>query len=84
MEANRSERKPAGVGLPSSVRKMRGINVDAPRKKGSEANRNEVLHSKLRVKLNRLVRRTHGCGKRLYMLVRSLAMARLRDDLYQR
>ena len=167
MEAKRSERKPAGAGLPSSVRKMRGINVDAPqvktvsfdrdvdllgssarkeasvhagsgrrwwsgraaggrtsrldagtmatslrllrrlpkaakhrsdryeaysipplilriKEKGSEANRNEVLHSKLRVKLNRLVRRTHGCGKRLYMLVRSLAMARLRDGLYQR
>ena len=42
--------------------------------KGSEVNRNEGLHSKLRVRLNRLVRRTHGYSKRLYMLVGSLAM----------
>ena len=34
--------------------------------KESETNRNEGLRSKLRVKLNRLVRRTHGYGKRLY------------------
>ena len=47
-------------------------------------NRNEGLHSKLRVKLNRLVRRTHGYGKRLYMLTGSPAMAWLRDGLYQR
>ena len=52
--------------------------------KGSEVNRNEGLRSKLRVKLNRLVRRTHGYGKRLYMLAGSLAMARLRDGLRQR
>ena len=47
-------------------------------------NRNEGLHSKLRVRLNRLVHRTHGYSKRLYMLVWSLAMAWLRDGLYQR
>ena len=52
--------------------------------KGSEVNRNEGLHSKLRVRLNRLVRRTHGYSKRLYMLVGSLAMVWLRDGLYQR
>ena len=53
--------------------------------KGSEVDRNEGLHSKLRVNLNRLVRRTHGCSKRLYMmLVGALAMAWLRDGLYQR
>ena len=52
--------------------------------KGSEVNRNEGLHSKLRVKLNRLVRRTHGYSKRLYMLVGSLAMVWLRDGLRQR
>ena len=34
--------------------------------KGSEVNRNEGLHLKLRARLNRLVRRTRGCGKRLY------------------
>ena len=37
---------------------------------GSEVNRNEGLHSKLRVRLNRLVRRTPGYSKRLYMLGR--------------
>ena len=167
MDAERSERKPAGAGLPSSARKIRGINADAPqvktisfdemwtylgvrrgkkrrsawiwtaaveerdgsrrsdyevgrrdmatflrllrrlpkaakyrsdryeaysvlplicsvKGKGSEVNRNEVLHAKLRVRLNRLVRRTRGCGKRLCMLVGSLAMAPLRDGLYQR
>ena len=47
-------------------------------------NRNEGLHSKLRVKLNRLVRRTRDYSKRLYMLVGSLAMAPLRDGLRQR
>ena len=52
--------------------------------KGSEVNRNEGLHAKLRVRLNRLVRRTHGYGKRLYMLVGSLAMAPLREGLHQR
>ena len=52
--------------------------------KGGEVNRNEGLHSKLRVKLNRLVRRTRGYSKRLYMLVGSLATAPLRDGLHQR
>ena len=52
--------------------------------KGSEVNRNEGLHAKLRVKLNRLVRRTHGYSKRLYMLAGSLAMVWLRDGLHQR
>ena len=33
MDAERSERKPAGAGLPSSVRKVRGINADAPQVK---------------------------------------------------
>ena len=33
MDAERSERKPAGSGLPSSVRNMRGINTDAPQVK---------------------------------------------------
>ena len=167
MDAERSERKPAGAGLPASARKMRGIDTDTPqvktisfdemwtylgvrrgkkrrsvwiwtavvdewdgsrradfevgrrdmatfrrllrrlpkaslyrsdhykaysvlpsarhvKGKGGEVNRNEGLHSKLRVRLNRLVRRTRGCGKRLYMLVGSLAMAPLRDGLYQR
>ena len=50
---------------------------------GSEVNRNEGPHSKLMVKLNRLVRRTHGCSKRLYMPVGALAMAPLRDGLHQ-
>ena len=52
--------------------------------KGSEVNRNEGLHAKLRVKLNRLVRRTHGYSKRLYMLIGSLAMVWIRDGLHQR
>ena len=52
--------------------------------KGSEVNRNEGMHSKLRVNLNRLVCQTHGYGKRLYMLTGSPAMAWLRDGLYQR
>ena len=167
MDAERSERKPAGSGLASSVRKIRGINTDEPevktisfdemwtylgvrrgkkrrsariwtavveerdgsrwadfevgyrdaatflrllrrlpkaslyrsdhykaysvlplirhiKGKGSEVNRNEGLHSKLRVRLNRLVRQTHGYSKRLYMPVGSLAMVWLRDGLYQR
>ena len=33
MDAERSERKPAASGLPSSVRKIRGINADAPQAK---------------------------------------------------
>ena len=51
--------------------------------KGSEVNRNEGLQAKLRVRLNRLVRQTHGYGKRLYMLAGSLAMALLREGLHQ-
>ena len=51
--------------------------------KESEVNRNEGLRAKLRVRLNRLVRRTHGYGKRLYMMAGSLAMAPLRDGLHQ-
>ena len=166
MDAKRSERKPAGSGLPASVRKIRGINADERqvktvsfdemwtyvgvrrgenrrsvwiwtavveewdgsrwadfevgyrdaetflsllrrlpkaakyrsdryevysllpptrhvKGKGSEVNRNEGLHAKLRVRLNRLVRRTHGYSKRLYMLIGSLAMVWLRDGLHQ-
>ena len=30
MDEDRSERKPAGSGLPASVRKIRGINADKP------------------------------------------------------
>ena len=33
MDAERSERKPAGAGLPSSARKMRVINADTPQAK---------------------------------------------------
>ena len=33
MDAERSERKPAGSGLPASVSKIRGINADAPQVK---------------------------------------------------
>ena len=51
--------------------------------KGSEVNRNEGLHSKLRVKLNRLVRRTHGYSKRLYMLIGSLDLVWLRERLHE-
>ena len=51
---------------------------------GSDLNRNEGLHSKLRVRLNRLIRRTHCYSKRLCMPVGSLAMAQLRDGLHQR
>ena len=53
------------------------------KRKEREVNRNEGLHLKLRARLNRLVRRTHGYSKRLYMPVGSLAMAPLRDGLYQ-
>ena len=52
--------------------------------KGSEVNRNEGCTRKLRVRLNRLVRWTHGYSKRLYMLVGSLARVWLRDGLHQR
>ncbi len=43
-------------------------------RKGREANRNEGLHSVLRGKLNRLVRRTKGYTKQAEMLVGSLAL----------
>ena len=46
--------------------------------KGSEVNRNEGLHLKLRARLNRLVRRTRGCAGGCTMLVGSLATAPLR------
>ena len=49
--------------------------------KGSEVNRNEGLHSVLRGKLNRLVRRTKGYSKSMEMLVGSLAMVWLREGL---
>ena len=52
--------------------------------KGSDVNRSEGLRLKLRARLNRLVHRTHGYGKRLYMLVGSLAIAPLRGGPYQR
>ena len=61
--------------LPPPVRHVKG--------KRSEVNRNEGLRAKLRVRLNRLVRRTRGYSKRLYMLIGSLAMAWLRDGLHQ-
>ena len=48
--------------------------------KGSEVNRNEGLHSVLRGKLNRLVRKTKGYSKSLEMLTGSLAMMWLRLD----
>ena len=47
--------------------------------KGSEVNRNEGLHSVLRGKLNRLVRRTKGYSKSVDGLVGSLAMVWLRE-----
>jgi len=49
--------------------------------KGSEVNRNEGLHSVLRGKLNRLVRRTKGYSKSVEMLSGSLAMVWLREGL---
>ena len=42
--------------------------------KGSEVNRNEGLHSVLRGKLNRLVRKTKGYSKSVEMLTASLAL----------
>ena len=48
--------------------------------KGGEVNRNEGLHSVLRSKLNRLVRKTKGYSKSLEMLTGSLAMMWLRLD----
>ena len=47
--------------------------------KGGEVNRNEGLHSVLRGKLNRLVRKTKGYSKSEDMLVGSLAMVWLRE-----
>ena len=61
---------------PPPARHMKG--------KGSEVNRSEGLRAKLRFRLNRLVRRTHGYSKRLYMLAGSLAMAPFREGLHQR
>ena len=49
--------------------------------KGGAVNRNEGLHSKLRGKLNRLVRRTKGYGKSLTMLTLSLAVVWGREGL---
>ena len=49
--------------------------------KGSDVNRNEGLHSVLRGKLNRLVRRTKGYSKSVEMLSGSLAMVWLREGL---
>ena len=46
--------------------------------KGREANRNEGLHSVLRGKLNRLVRRTKGYSKSAQMLRDSIALVYLR------
>ena len=42
--------------------------------KGGAVNWNEGLHSMLRGKLNRLVRRTKGCAKNIEMLVNLLAL----------
>ena len=47
--------------------------------KGSEVNRNEGLHSVLRGKLNRLVRRTKGYSKSVDALVGALAMVWIRE-----
>lgn len=49
--------------------------------KGSEVNRNEGLHSVLRSKLNRLVRKTKGYTKSLDMLSGSLSMVWIREGL---
>ena len=43
-------------------------------RKGREANWNEGLHSVLRGKLNRLIRRTKGYSKKQEMLTGSLAL----------
>ena len=51
------------------------------RGKGSEVNRNEGLHTKLRNRLNRLGRSTSGYTKKLEMLAGSLAMVWLREGL---
>ena len=47
--------------------------------KGGEVNRNEGLHSVLRSKLNRLVRKTKGYSKSVEMLSASLAMIWVRQ-----
>ena len=47
--------------------------------KGGEVNRNEGLHSVLRSKLNRLVRKTKGYSKSVEMLSASLAMKWIRQ-----
>ncbi len=49
--------------------------------KGEAVNRNEGLRSKLRGKLNRLVRRTKGYSKSLTILTLSLAMVWVREGL---
>ncbi len=51
------------------------------RGKGSEVNRNEGLHTKLRTRLNRLGRATSGYSKKLEMLANSLALVWLREGL---
>lgn len=56
--------------LPSRVHKV---------SKGSEVNRNEGLHSVLRSKLNRLVRKTKGYSKSVEMLSGSLALLWVRQ-----
>ena len=48
--------------------------------KGLEANRNEGLHSALRGKLNRLIRRTKGYSKSEAMLRDSVALVYLRQS----
>ena len=49
--------------------------------RGSEVNRNEGLHSMLRGKLNRLVRRTKGYTKSVQMLAGSLSLVWIRERL---
>ena len=51
------------------------------RGKGSQANRNEGLHAKLRTRLNRLGRSTSGYSKKLETLANSLALVWLRERL---
>ena len=48
--------------------------------KGGEVNRNEGLHSVLRGKLNRLVRKTKGYSKSVEMLTGSLALVWLAQE----
>ena len=57
--------------------------VGSPRKgEGGDMNRNEGLRSKLKVKLNRLVRRTHGCSATVHAGRVACDGAALRDGLY--